>query len=58
MDRGFNKIYQVLKNSKRERERERERVKERERTQKRNNKNEIEEIATRSYKGRRINILI
>ena len=33
-------------------------VKERERKQKRNYKNEIEEIATRSYKERRINILI
>ena len=31
---------------------------ERERKQKWNNKNEIEVIATRSYKGKRINILI
>ena len=47
----------------RERERERERETERQRESERektimNNKHELEEIATRSYKGRRINILI
>ena len=40
-----------------QRDRETERVIEREKTIM-NNKNELEEIATRSYKGRRINILI
>ena len=57
MDRGLNKINQILK--KRERERERERGGGgREGERKRNKKEEIKERATRSYKGKQVKLLI
>ena len=58
MDRGLNKINQILKKRERERERERERGGGREGERKKNKKEEIKERATRSYKGKQIKLLI